>query len=337
MTWYLELGGKEAVLQFSRYLNDTAGLELKKIMAQLLRIRQIQLKNDAIPGTWQGKTPEARIAEIICAFGHDRMMILPDGSSQAAPVGDFERDVRAALGRWYMTVVARTVRDTEADPAVPGDARDPQYFAMAAVKLANNPNVKGLGPLTANTSIDLIMRLMGGACDVYDDILDNLWDDCKRHAAQLAAKAYGDNMVALDATKLNATAVKAIRKIRDHQRMKLNGTALINVKGGHDDGKFWMLNRSCDGMPILLVSSDATKDIKDDFIGEAMSMSSASDSAFCTGTFTQSRKSNEIRFHVQTGQTQTPMFLSALNAMDVRRATVLSAPAANAWAAATRK
>jgi hypothetical protein len=337
MTWYLELGSKAGVLQFSRYLNDTAGLELKKVMAQLLRIRQIQLKNDAIPGTWQGKTPEARIAEILCSFGHDRMVILPDGTSQAAAVGDFERDIRAALGRWYTTVVAKTVRETESDPAAPGDARDPQYFALAAVKLANNPNIRALGPLTANTSIDMIMKLMGGECDLYDEILDNLWEDCKRHAAQLAARAYEEKNAELDATKLSATAMKAISKIRGHQKMKLDGSAFISVKGAHEDGKFWMLNRCIDGMPILLVSSDATKDVKDDFIGEAMSMASASDSSFCNGTFTQNRKANEIRFHIQSGQTQTPMFLSALNAMNVRRASVLSAPAANAWAAATRK
>ena len=337
MTWYLELGGKDGVLQFNRYLNDTAGLELKKVMAQLLRIRQIQLKNDAIPGTWQGKTPEARIAEILCAFGHNRTVTLPDGTQQAAAISDFERDIRAALGRWHGAVVVPTVQETETDPACPGDPRDPRYFAMAAQKLANNRTVKTRGPLIANSTIDIIMKLMGDVAGVYDDVLDNLWDECKRHAQQLAARQYAENMAQLDASKLNSTAMKAINKIRDHQRLKLNGTPLINVKGGHDDGKFWMLIRSIDGMPILLVSSDATKDIKDAFVGEAKSMASASDASCCTGTFTQNRKTNEIRFHVITGQTQTPMFVSALNAMGVRRASVLSAPAANAWAAATRQ
>ena len=118
---------------------------------------------------------------------------------------------------------------------------------------------------------------------------------------------------------LNANAVKAIRRSRDHQHMKLNGTALINVKGGPDDGKFWILNRSCDVMPILLVSSAWSNDIKDAFIGEAMSMSSASGSACCTGTFTQNRKANDIRFHFQTGRTQAPMLVSERSAMGGRR------------------
>ena len=65
MIRYFEPGGKAGVLQFSSYLNDFAGLALKKIMAQRLCVRQIQLTNDAIPGTWQGKTPDARIAEDI--------------------------------------------------------------------------------------------------------------------------------------------------------------------------------------------------------------------------------------------------------------------------------
>src|SRR5262249_53004468 len=46
---------------------------------------------------------------------------------------------------------------------------------------------------------------------------------------------------------------KRLRKLRKHQRMKLDGS-LLGARGGHDRGRFWLLTRAVDNRPILLVS-----------------------------------------------------------------------------------
>lgn len=82
--------------------------------------------------------PEARIAEILCSYGHDRMKTLPDGTSEPAPISDFERDSRAGPGRWQAKrcrwrapAIHRSVRRN----------RNPcSASASASIRIAFGPN-----------------------------------------------------------------------------------------------------------------------------------------------------------------------------------------------------
>jgi hypothetical protein len=330
MSWYLKLNGKEDVVPFTKYLTNHAGHEWKKIMPQLLRIRQVQLKNDQIPGTWQSKTPEGKIAELLCTYGHGRTLTVhnPDGTTSEMEVSQFVKDIHNVLGRWLPSVIEQTVIETEKDPATPSSPRDPKYYAIAATKLANNKNVRALGPITKNATIDLILNLMGSVGDKYDPELEELYVQFRRYATQQAARQYEEAAANQDKAKLDTTAVKALKKIRDHQKMKLDGSG---VKGAHAAGNFWLLGRAIDGMPILLVSSKEEKEISESYISQATNLASASNATVCTGSFAQDKKANQISFTVERGQTQTPVFVSALTAMGVRRGTVVSAPGALAW------
>ena len=332
MPWYLELQNLQDVIAFTKYLANNAGHEWKKIMPQLLRIRYLECKNDSIPATWQAKTPEGKIAELLCTYGHGRTVTQhnPDGSTSQGEVSQFVQDIHHALGRWLPSVIEQTVTETDNDPAAPSNARDPRYYAIAATKLANNKNVRALGPLTKNASIDLILHLMGSVADEYDPELEELYIQFRRYARQQAALQYEEQVANQDQARLDKTAVKAIKKIRDHQKMKLDGSGL---KGLHAAGNFWLLVRSIDGMPILLVSSKEEKAIKDGFVSEASGLASAGNGAVCTGSFRQDKKAGEIFFTVEQGQTQTPVFVSALTSMGVRRATVASSPGPSNWRA----
>lgn len=335
MAWYLNIRDKTDVLAFNRYLSNHAGHELKKVMPQLLRIRQMQLKNDQIMGTWQAQTTEAKIAEVLCTYGHGRKRTARNADDTTYELGElsqFMQEIQQALGQWLPTVIEKTVTETDASPGHT-DRRDPQYYAIAATKLANNKAIRPLGPLTNNTSIDLMLALMGSVGDKYDPELEEYYVQFRQYAAQQAAKQYEEQMAKQDVARLDKTALKTIKNIRQHQKMKLDGAV---VKGGHETGNFWLLSRSIDGMPILLVSSAGDKDIKDSYVSQASGLASASNPGVCTGSFVQDKKAARIRFMVEHGQTQTPVFASALTSMGVRRNTVQSMPAGrSAWAAST--
>lgn len=334
MPWYLNIRERQEVASFSQYLNNNAGHDWKKVMPQLLRIRQVQLKNDQILGTWQARTPEGRIAEILCSFGHGRTRKghNTDGTTYDVELDQFSKDIQQALGRWLTTVIEPAVAATDQGGGF-SDVRDPRYQEIAATHLARNRSIAPLGPITQNRSIDLIFQVMGSVADNYDRELEDYYAQYRQYAAQQAARQYEEQMAAQDQARLDKTAVKMLKTIRQHQKMKLDGSGL---KGGHDAGNFWLLSRSIDGMPILLVSSAGDKDIKDTYISQANGLASASRPDVCTGSFLQDKKAARIRFMVDRGQTQTPVFASALTAMGVRRNTVQSMPAGrSAWAAAT--
>jgi hypothetical protein len=333
MPWYLNIRERPDVLAFTQYLNNNAGHEWKRIMPQLLRIRQVQLKNDAILGTWQARTPEGRIAEILCSFGHGRTRKghNPDGTSYDVELDQFSKDIQQALGRWLSTVIEPAVAATDQAGGF-SDVRDPRYQQIAATQLARNRAIGPLGPITNNRSIDLMLQAVGSVADTYDRELEDYYVQFRQYAAQQAARQYEDQVARQDQARLDKTAVKMIKTIRDHQKMKLDGS----LRGGHESGNFWLLSRSIDGMPILLVSSSGETAIKDNYISQATGLASASRPDVCTGTFLQDKKLGRIRFMVQQGQTQTPVFASALSAMGVRRKTVESLPAGrSAWAAST--
>jgi hypothetical protein len=334
MPWYLNIRERQAIASFSQYLNNNAGHDWKKVMPQLLRIRQVQLKNDAILGTWQARTPEGRIAEILCSFGHGRTRkgYNRDGTSYDVELDQFSKDIQQALGRWLTTVIEPAVAATDQGGGC-SDFRDPKYQEIAATHLARNRAIAPLGPITRNASIDLMLSAMGSVADRYDPDLEDYYTQYRQYAAQQAARQYEEQMANQDQARLDKTAMKTIKKIRDHQKMKLDGSGL---KGSHESGNFWLLSRSIDGMPILLVSSTGEKAIKDSYVGQATSLASASNPGVCTGTFSQDKKSGRILFMVEQGQTQTPVLASALSAMGVRRKTVQSLPAGrSAWAAST--
>jgi hypothetical protein len=334
MAWYLNIRQRADVAAFVGYLNNNAGHEWKKIMPQLLRIRQVQLKNDQILGVFQARTPEGRIAEIICSFGHGatRKGHNPDGTTYDVELDQFSKDIRQALGRWLSAVIEPTVAAVDKGGGF-SDSRDPRYQELAAAHLARHRAIGPLGPLTSNPSIDLIMHAMGTVADTCDRELEEYYTQFRQYAAQQAARQYEEEMARQDLIRLDNVAVKAIKNIRQHQKMKLDGAV---VKGGHDTGNFWLLSRSIDGMPILLVSSAGDKDIKDSYVSQASGLASASNPGVCTGSFVQDKKAGRIRFMVEQGQTQTPVFASALTSMGVRRNTVQSMPAGrSAWAAST--
>jgi hypothetical protein len=334
MPWYLNLHDKQDVLSFTKFLTNHAGHEWKKIMPQLLRIRQMQLKNDSIQGTWQARTTEEKIAEILCNYGHGRKGTghNPDGTTYEVELSQFFKDIQEALGRWLPTVIEQTVAETDASPGY-SDARDPRYFAIAATKLANNRAVAAKGPLTRNSSIDMILALMGSVGDKYDPDLEEFYVQFRRYAAQQAAKQYEEEVAAQDKARLDKTAAKTIKSMRDHQKMKLDGSGL---KGAHESGKFWLLGRAIDGMPILLVSSKEEKAIDGTYISQAGGLASGSNPGMCTGTFSQDKKAGRIFFILEQGQTQTPVLVSALSSMGVERDSVILLPAGrSAWAAAT--
>jgi hypothetical protein len=334
MAWYLNIRERPDVAAFTKYLSNNAGHEWKRIMPQLLRIRQVQLKNDQILGTWQARTPEGRIAEILCSFGHGRTKKghNPDGTSYDVELDQFTKDIQRALGRWLSTVIEPAVAATDQGGGF-SDARDPRYQEIAATHLARNRAIGPLGPITRNASIDLILQAMGSVADTYDRELEEYYVQFRQYAAQQAARQYEEQVAAQDQARLDKTAVKTLKDIRQHQKMKLDGSGL---KGGHEAGNFWLLCRSIDGMPILLVSSTGDKAIKDGYVSQATSLASASNPGVCTGSFVQNKKAGRIRFMVEQGQTQTPVFASALTSMGVRRNTVQSLPAGrSAWAAST--
>jgi hypothetical protein len=334
MPWYLNIRERQDVLAFTQYLNNNAGHEWKKIMPQLLRIRQVQLKNDSILGTWQARTPEGRIAELLCSFGHGRTRKghNADGTTYDVELDQFSKDIQQALGRWLTTVIEPAVAATDQGGGY-SDFRDPKYQEIAATHLAKNRAIGPLGPITRNASIDLMLQAMGSVADSYDRELEDYYIQFRQYAAQQAARQYEEQMANQDQARLDKSAVKAIKNIRQHQKMKLDGSGL---KGGHEAGNFWLLSRSIDGMPILLVSSTGEKAVKDSYVGQATGLASASNPGVCTGSFSQDKKSGRILFMVQQGQTQTPVLASALSAMGVRRKTVQSLPAGrSAWAAST--
>jgi hypothetical protein len=334
MPWYLNIRERQDVAAFSQYLNNNAGHDLKRTMPQLLRIRQVQLKNDQILGTWQARTPEGRIGEILASFGHGRTRKghNADGTSYDVELDQFAKDIQQALGRGLTTVIEPAVAATDRGGGF-SDVRDPRYQEIVATHLARNRAIAPLGPITNNRSIDLMLQMMGSVADTYDRELEDYYIQFRQYAAQQAARQYEEQVARQDQARLDKTAVKMIKTIRDHQKMKLDGSGF---KGGHEEGNFWLLSRSIDGMPILLVSSTGEKAIKDTYISQANGLASASRPDICTGSFLQDKKSGRIRFMVQQGQTQTPVFASALSAMGVRRRTIESLPAGrSAWAAST--
>jgi len=334
MPWYLNIRERQDVLAFTQYLNNNAGHERKKIMPQLLRIRQVQLKNDSILGTWQARTPEGRIAEILCSFGHGRTRKghNTDGTTYDVDLDQFSKDIQQALGRWLSKVIEPAVAATDQGGGF-SDVRDPRYQEIAASHLAGNRAITALGPITRNASIDLMLQAMGSVADNYDRELEEYFIQFRQYAAQQAARQYEEQMARQDQARLDKSAVKIIKNIRQHQKMKLDGSGL---KGGHEAGNFWLLSRSIDGMPILLVSSTGEKGIKDSYVGQATGLASASNPGVCTGSFSQDKKSGRILFMVEQGQTQTSVLASALSAAGVRRKTVQSLPAGrSAWAAST--
>jgi hypothetical protein len=159
---------------------------------------------------------------------------------------------------------------------------------------------------------------MGEVADIFDVGLEDLYDNFRQYATQQAARQYEEEAARRDEARLDKTARKAIKEMRTHQRMKLDGS----IKGGHPSGNFWLLVRSIDGLPILLVSSKEEKDIKDGFVQHATQLASVSNGTVCTGTFKQDKNASRISFTLERGQTQTPVFVSALNAMGVTRRTV---------------
>lgn len=334
MSWYLELQGLTDVAAFARYINNTDPA-LKKVMPQILRIRQLQLGRDDIAGTWQSKTPERRVAELFCSYGHGQKVkveIVGGQQVQSAIEHDpFDKCVREHIGRW-VRVCEDIVKATETDPRRPSSPRDPNYYAIAAEKLAAHKTVAALGPITGNQSIRAVLDLMASAADEWNDIVEEAYQRFRRHASEQAARDYADQMRQQDEARLDKTTVKALAAMRSHQKMKLDGK-FLGIKGGHDDGNFWMLERAIDGRPILLVSSKSDKDIDGGFVGKATSMASAMGCVVITGQYSQDTKANEIRFFVITGQTQTPMFAAAMDAIGAKGRKVLSAPHSSYWKA----
>lgn len=323
MPWYLNILERTDVAAFSKYLANNAGHDWKRIMPQLLRIRQVQLKNDQILGTWQARTPEGRIAEILASFGHGRTRKGHnlDGTSYDVELDQFSKDIQQALGRWLTTVIEPAVAATD---QVVSDVRDPRYQETVATNLARNRAIAPLGPITNNRSVDLMLLAMGSVADTYDRDLEDFYVQFRRYAAQQAAKQYEEQVAAQDEARLDKTAAKTIKSMRDHQKMKLDGAGL---KGAHESGKFWLLGRAIDGMPILLVSSKEEKAIDGTYISQAGGLASGSNPGMCTGTFSQDKKAGRIFFILEQGQTQKPVLVSALSSMGVKRDSVFLLPA----------
>ena len=323
MPWYLNILERTDVAAFSKYLANNAGHDWKRIMPQLLRIRQVQLKNDQILGTWQARTPEGRIAEILASFGHGRTRKGHnlDGTSYDVELDQFSKDIQQALGRWLTTVIEPAVAATD---QVVSDVRDPRYQETVATNLARNRAIAPLGPITNNRSVDLMLLAMGSVADTYDGDLEDFYVQFRRYAAQQAAKQYEEQVAAQDEARLDKTAAKTIKSMRDHQKMKLDGAGL---KGAHESGKFWLLGRAIDGMPILLVSSKEEKAIDGTYISQAGGLASGSNPGMCTGTFSQDKKAGRIFFILEQGQTQKPVLVSALSSMGVKRDSVFLLPA----------
>jgi hypothetical protein len=69
MAWYEELSSLKDVASFSVYITKTCGKEMGKVMPQCLRMKQLVV-GDRVFGTWQTKTKQDRIAELLTSFGH---------------------------------------------------------------------------------------------------------------------------------------------------------------------------------------------------------------------------------------------------------------------------
>jgi hypothetical protein len=161
------------------------------------------------------------------------------------------------------------------------------------------------------------------------------WQTVNAAAAAAAAdqvKRKADRAAAIQRYGGMAKVTAGLKKIRDHQKGKIDGFFLLG--GKHPSGKFALYASALDDSPVLLVSSSFNKDIDPKYI---QTMAALAPGDFATGLWVQRGEGAARTVTVSGGAGLAATFGRALEKMRVQVAAVIPGTDASVKAIASPK